>query len=129
MLGAREGRACGLVVQTTSLPIRSLYSLWDFGCGSKIRSDAKGVTRVIIGCQHAATKSVHKLRRKQKVNVRRKHQSFAHPKRGRCCYTGCPGRREFKAAKKKELYRTSMHCEECSTTAMKPVYYCNGNGS
>ncbi len=69
-------------------------------------------------------KSIAKLKRQQKTQSWRKHQSVALAERGRCSYHGCPGRRAGKAIRKR-AYTSYMSCEECSALAKKNVWYCN----
>ena len=109
-------------------PIGSLESLWDFGQGRKLRKDAKGGReRVGFGRQelHQSAKSIAKLKRQQKTQSWRKHQSVALAERGRCSYHGCPGRRAGKAIRKRAYTSCYMSCEECSALAKKNVWYCN----
>ena len=106
---------------------RHLGGLWDWGAGRRIRSDcqwtvARG-TRGPRFVSHEA-RGGGDLRKKRKKAKWRVHQSFAHSKKGRCCFVNCPGRKKSKA-KVKRSYDTYMRCEECSVAAGKDIYLCN----
>lgn len=106
---------------------RDLESVHDYGTGRKIRADAKGVVAHGVSGTPAApapNQRLRELRYKQKKSKWRMHQSFAHTKRGLCCYKFCPGI-DASYADRPRQYKTSMRCEECSAEQGKDVFLCN----
>ncbi|KAL7525224.1 hypothetical protein ACHAWF_001263 [Thalassiosira exigua] len=106
-------------------PVRDLTCVWDTGSGRKLRTDAKGDV-VTYTC--ATTTTVYdqylSLRKKQKKNPWRTHQSVRVQPRGKCAYNKCPAYLHSNA-KRKRGYNTFMKCEECSAKKGTAVYFCN----
>ena len=110
------------------VPVPSLARVHDTGVGRKKRSDAKG-TLPGHGRQQDTQPASYlaPLRKKQKTNPWRTHQSFACEKTpGYCAYHGCPNRVLTKSKGKKiQGHYTRMRCEECSAEKGRDVYFCN----
>ena len=113
------------------VPCRSLTTIFDFGCGRKQRTDAKGEIADIAttgqGNTSAPNQRLRELRAKQKKQPWRIHQSTAGEAKGRCCWGKCPGikRSQLAGAKRSRASATNLYCEECTAMQGKPIYLCN----
>ena len=108
--------------------VRDLKNVYDFGCGRKTRTDAKGdiaaVAHAVVAGAAAPAQRERELRTKQKRHPWRVHQSTAGVKRGRCTWGSCP-LLKTPGVKRPRSAQTYMHCEECSAEKGRPVFFCN----
>eukprot|EP00956_Cyclotella_meneghiniana_P004059 scaffold4911_cov47-Cyclotella_meneghiniana.AAC.17 len=77
--------------------IRDMTNVYDFGCGRKTRTDAKGEIAAVASAGEA---------------------------RGRCCWGSCPAL-TVPGVKRPRTSYTYMYCEECTAERGKPVHLCN----
>ena len=114
-------------------PCRALATVFDFGCGRKQRSDAKGeVADVVVTNpnlngenREAPNQRLRELRAKQKKQPWRIHQSTASATTGRCSWSKCPGLKRSAGAKRPRTASTNLYCEECTAAHGKNIYLCN----
>ena len=99
-----------------------LTTVFGTGQGRRRRSDAR------VGRDPAPPPDVSALRKfeenQRKHSPWRQHQSIPYVKRGKCAFVDCPGIAASKG-KRKRVYDTSYHCEQCSAKEGKIMYFCN----
>eukprot|EP00956_Cyclotella_meneghiniana_P001713 scaffold1870_cov73-Cyclotella_meneghiniana.AAC.4 len=108
--------------------VRDLTNVYDFGCGRKTRTDAKGDIAAVapagVAGAAAPAQRERQLRTKQKRHPWRVHQSTAGVNRGHYAWGSCPSLKT-PGVKRPRSARTHMHCEECSAAKGRPVFLCN----
>ena len=123
MHSCKRARACDhkkLSIHAMSKTSR-MYNSKD---GRKLISDAKGHVSG-HGCKERTINAqLNSLRKQQKTNSWRTHQSIPCLDHGKCAYKGCPNLR-LSTGKKKRSYDTYMKCEKYSVIAKSSVYFCN----
>ena len=105
--------------------VRDLSVVHSAGKGRKIRTDKKGtVSKLNEQAEPVCRKGESYLQVQQRKSPWRIHQSVACNIRKYCVFECCPNMNN-NSTKRKRSYKTSMRCEEYSTSEGRYVFLCN----